>query len=377
MITKSYTVVEDEGELAFHTLHSEWDALWKESYDVTHFQCWNWQYLYWKHVIPQAVPKFALLRDGLGRCRAIVLMSQTRDPKTGMMTTGFVGGMRSDHNMFLVGNDVPVQAGVDLLRKVIYRNRRNTHALTLRNIPSASWTARVIKEYCANIDGDSVFELSEGETHTVSLPSTLDKYLASLSKRSRRHFGYDRRRLMRECRTEFLVHEGSCQVEAIIDRIEAIDVTRWGSESMYCRPQRRAFERSIIKALADDGLLLVFLLYVDGKPASFAWCSTVRGVVEVARIAYDPSFPSKLSIGAVANFYAIEECIKRGYFEFNLGRGGEAYKAWLGARVGKLVNFYVYRSKFDLMTQKWAAKLGGVVRKQGWLRNAYRKYVSG
>lgn len=377
MTQKSFTVSEQEGEQTFHALRSEWDALWEESTDVTHFQRWDWQYLYWKHVTPQAIPQFATLRDEQGRCRAIGLLVRTRDPKTGLMTTGFAGGMRSDYNMFLAGNDVPIDAGVELLRAIVSRQRRRASLLALRNIPADSWTARVIEKHLTNGEGDNLFELSEGESYAIPLPRTIDEYIAGLGQRSRHAFGYDRRRITKECIVEFRVHESADHIDVLLDQIEMVDVARWGAESMYRRPQRRAFERSIIKALAKDGLLLVFMLYVDGKPASFALCCLVRGVVEVPRIAHDPSFPSKLSIGKVALFYAIEECIRRGYSKFDLTRGGEAYKGWLGARAERIVNLYVHRSKFDLIAQQCGVKLGVVMRKQTWLRDAYRKYVGG
>lgn len=374
----SFAVVELEGEQAFHSLHVEWDALWQESTDATRFQLWEWQYLYWKHVTPQAVPRFATLRDESGRCRAIAVMVRTRDQMTGLMTTGFVGRMRTDYNMFLAGKDVPESVGVDLLRTVVRRHRRRFAALSLTKIPADSWTARVIEAYCACEGGlDGLVEVSKDKSYTVRLPSTVDGYVASLGQRSRRAFGYDRRRLEKECGTEFRVYEGAEGIDAVIDQIEAIDISRWGAESMYRRPGRRAFERNFIKALAKRGLLLVFLLNVDGKPASFIWCALVRGVVEVDRVAHDPSFLSKLSVGKVAHFYAIEECIRRGYAEFDLGRGGEAYKSWLGAEPEKLLNFQVYRSGLDRAAQRWGAHLGSLLRKQKWLRNAYRKYVSG
>ncbi len=371
----NYTINELSGEQAFHILHTEWDTLWSESTDATHFQLWNWQYLYWKHVTPHATPYFTTLRDDQGRCRAIALMVRTRDSKTGLMTTGFVGEMRSDYNMFLAGRDVPVDAGCKLLQAVLQRHRYKSPALTFRHIPAGSWTAQVMEAYYSNEARKDLVEFTEGESYAVPLPATIDEYTASLGKRSRRDFSYDRRKLAKEHIVEFCIHDKLAQIETVIEQIETIDLARWGAESMYCRPRRRALERSIIKTLAEKGLLLVFLLVVDKKPVSFLWCSIIRNAVEVARLAYDPTISSKLSIGKVAIFYAIEECIHRGLSEFDLARGGEAYKGWLGARSKKIMSIHIHRSRFDFVAQQWSSKLGKVIRKQNWLRDLYRKYI--
>lgn len=375
---QQFTVKEFKGEQAFHDLRPDWDALWRESADATHFQLWDWQHLFWKHVAPDAVPYFATLWDSAGRCRTIAALIRTRDPKSGMMVTGFIGSMRSDYNMFLVGKDVPESAGLMLLRHLLKYHRHRSSSLKLINVPAESWTGKVVSAYRAEcaVD-DRLIGFMYGEGHTVLLPSSIDEYVSTLSQRARRHFGYERRRLEKGCKIEFRVHEGINGIEEIIDQIEVIDLSRWKSESMYSRPQRQALEKGVIRALAERGNLLVFLLYINGKPATFAWCALVRGIVEVDRIAYDPSLPSKLSVGKVANFYAIEECIRRGHTEFDLTRGGEAYKGWLGAVPRKLINFEIHRSQFDRLFQKWGAKFGAVVRKQEWMRTAYRKYVSG
>ncbi|MEK7412793.1 MAG: GNAT family N-acetyltransferase, partial [Planctomycetota bacterium] len=271
--------------------------------------------------------------------------------------------------------DVPESAGMDLLRTVIRRQRWRAPTLALMNVPAESWTGRVIQAYGTRQEGETA-ELTESASFTVRLPRSIDEYVSGLSQRARRDFGYDRRRLAKEHVVEFRVHEGIEGIDEVIDQIEAIDIARWGGESMYRRPAQRAFERSLIKALAARRLLLAFLLYVDGKPATFAWGGLVRGIVEVARIAYDPALLPKLSIGKVTNFYAIEECIRRGYTEFDLARGGEAYKAWLGAVPEKLLTIQIHRSPMDRLAQRLGRQIGAAVRKRQWVRDLYRRHFS-
>ena len=371
-----FVVEESSGERAFHVLRAEWDALWLESPDASHFQLWDFQHLYWKHVTPRAVPRCLTLRDGTGRCRAIAAVVRARDSATGLMTTASIGGAHSDYNMFLVGSGVPDSAVSDLLGTLLRRHRFRAPCLALTNVPAASATGRAIEAYRVTAaEAGARAEFSEGESHVVRLPATLDEYLASLGGRSRRDFGYDRRKLSKEHTVAFRIHEGPEGIDAVIDQIEAIDRARWGTESLYERPGLRAFSREFLRALAGRRLLLAFLLDVSGRPATFAWGALVRGGLEVNRIAYDPTCAPKLSVGKVANFYAIEECIRRGLDRFDLTRGGEAYKGWLGTTAERVVHVRVHRSGLDRAAQAWGARLAALARRQAWLRNAYRRSV--
>jgi len=367
-----------QGEQAFLALRHDWDLLWQESRDATHFQLWDWQYLYWKHVLPHSNPEFVTLRDSDGKLLAVILTLRARSAETGLPVTEFAGGLRSDHNMFLVAPGLPASAGTDLLGAFMRRNRRMAPSIVLRNIPAHSWTAGLLaKELPPSRFGHGLAEVTHDDSYGLPLPATVEEYVVGLSPRSRRHFGYERRRLAREAEVKFLVRQGTEDFDKTISDIEKIDKNRWGSESIYSRSERGSFERSLIRALAEKDLLLTFLLYVNGNPASFAWGAVVRGVMEISRIAYDPTFPAQLSVGKVANFYTVEECIKRGYVEFNLGRGQEVYKSWLGAKPNKLVTYRIYRSRLDRNIQLWATKLGKAVHKHKWIRDFYRKYVQG
>jgi len=372
----SYSIDELEGEQAFHAVRDDWNMLWNESIDATHFQLWEWQYLYWKHLMPSSIPRFMMLRDPDGRIRAIALLVLSRDPATGLMTTGFIGEMRSDYNMILAGKHVPLSEGVVLLSAIIERSKSSSAALSLTSISENSWTAQVIQFYQSR-EGqcDSLFRVFDTESYSMPLPSSVDDYVMSLGLRARRHFGYERRRLAKTCAIEFQVHEGRDVSDKVIDQIEEVDLARWGCDSMYQRPARRTFERCVIKMLSERGILRVFLLSLEGKAAAFAWCAVVRGIVEIDRVAYDPSIPSRLSVGKVANYFAIEECIRRGYTEFDLGRGGEAYKSWLGARAKKLFNLQVHRSRLDHVVGSIGHRLISRAHKQQWLRHAYRKLL--
>jgi len=74
-------------------------------------------------------------------------------------------------------------------------------------------------------------------------------------------------------------------------------------------------------------------------------------MLKVHAIGYDQSVPRGYSIGKTANFYAIEDSIREGLVEYDLSRGTESYKKWLGGEVQANFHLRVHRSRLDEMLE--------------------------
>ena len=97
--------------------------------------------------------------------------------------------------------------------------------------------------------------------------------------------------------------------------------------------------------------------------------------LKVATIGYDSSVPGKFSTGKVTNFYAIEYCIQQGYSEYDLTRGSEDYKKWMGACLYTNVHVRLYRSRLDALIEARGQKLVSFLRNQSGLRSAYQRWL--
>lgn len=371
-----YVLSDLTGEQAFLSLRTKWNELWSACRDATQFQMWNWQYLYWKHIIPATIPRILILQDSFGECCAIAPFVRTCDPMTGMTSYSFIGGYRADYNQILSRSDVPESAGIRMLEYALRRFRYGASFIEFSRIPAESWTGRSLQTlHSKRHPVNNLTEFSTSNAFAVALPQSINEYIAGLSPRMRRHVGYDQRRLAKECVVDFRVYENSEHIEDVIRQIESVDIARWGNASMYRSRSQRQFETSLLRSLCSSGALKIFILCLDGTPCAYVRGAHVGDTLEVDRIAYNPSVPAKLSVGKVANVMAIEACIQRGIRRFDLTRGGEIYKQWLGAQPRQLLTLRVHRSSADRLAQFFGGRLLRLVRQQPWLRNVCRKWL--
>ena len=103
----------------------------------------------------------------------------------------------------------------------------------------------------------------------------------------------------------------------------------------------------------------------------------MRNSYKIDSIGHDPDIASHLSIGKAANFYAIETCIQSGFCEYDLTRGSEAYKEWLGAQAHDNLHVRVFRSLMDRRLESAGKQTLEFLRQQTWLRRFYQRFVRG
>lgn len=370
------SVTELRGEAAFYKLRSDWDELWLSSTDATDTQTWCWQYLYWKHLAPHTEPILVCARNGDGVCVALAAFYICRDQASGMKKAAFLGDKRPDYHLILARPNLPMSVGQSLLDHFISCSQKKSVLIELTNVPKVSYTGLLLEKLASDDDGPAGLKLRwETETYGVSLPRTIEDYKQLLGSKTRRDFGYDRRRLAKEFNVEFRAYDSSELLEDALDAIESIDKGRWGENSRYYVNSHRLFERSVAKSLTEAGLYRALILYLDGKPSAFVTGAVVRNALKVAAIGYDRSLPANLSVGKVTNFYAIEHCIEKGYVEYDLTRGGETYKKWLGGQPSVNLHLRIYRGGWARSMDSAGQKMMSLMREQQWMRRLYRSLI--
>ena len=363
-----------EGTSAMATLRADWVSLWSQSTEATESQSWDWNYLYCKHMVPNRTPVLVLARDARGECVAIAPFFTYRDHRSGLRTAAFLGEHDADYHMILVKKGTPEDIGTMMFEALDRWCRLRASFVELSNIPDHCWTASALRGYVENkkLDGRRV-HLSTSETYAVALPASMDEYLEQLGPRMRRHYGYDEKRLSRECEAVVKVCSSSQDIEESLDGIERIDWARWGSKSRYVSSGSRSFHRSVAEALCKAGMFRAFVLYLNGQPCAYVSGVLVRDSFKVPHVGYDPSVPGKYSIGRVINFIAIRYCIESGYKEYDLTRGSEAYKAAFGAQMRPNLHARLCRSRLDAWAEVPAASIVSMARGQQWLRRMYKR----
>jgi len=94
--------------------------------------------------------------------------------------------------------------------------------------------------------------------------------------------------------------------------------------------------------MAEVGLVRLFLLDLDHRPAAAALCFDHDGTVFLYNSGYDPSF-RRLSAGLLDKVFSIRESIAWGRKRYDFLKGAEPYKYRLGGREVAL-----YRCRLEL-----------------------------
>lgn len=373
-VDADYSIDVYEGENAFHLLKDDWEKLWWLSEEATETQSWQWQYLYWKYLAPTTRPIIITAKNSRGRRVAIAPFFICRDKSSWLSKAAFLGDKRPDYHLILAEPCLTNSVGYKILDHLVAKVEKSVPIIELSNIPCRSYTAAVVEKLFSSSleDRSSRTARWEWQTYAVPLPQTLDDYLKQLGPRSRRDFRYDRKKLCKDFNVKFKVYSSSDDLTEALDAIERVDRARWGSNSRYCVASERSFERSVARAFCEMGIYRSFVLYLNDKPCAFVTGAVVRNALKVAAIGFDKSTPGRLSVGKIANFYTIEDCIERGYKEYDLTRGGEEYKKWLGAIPSTNLHIRRYRSRVDEWLDSTGKTMVSALRNQNWLRSIYQ-----
>lgn len=157
-------------------------------------------------------------------------------------------------------------------------------------------------------------------------------YLASRQrKRARRELSRTDRRLS-EGNAEFSLRRASAwdDVQALLpDLVEVYDAAEADRERLHLlRGDFEVFFRQFLRAAADDGLLDVFVGYVNAKPAAFDVLVTVGSVSHTILGRYHPD-ARDWGVGHPLMRAMAEAALERGSATFNLQIGNDEYKrAW-------------------------------------------------
>lgn len=182
-------------------------------------------------------------------------------------------------------------------------------------------------------------EDSGGVILEADLPRSWDEFLLTLN-------GKDRHELRRKLRR--LDQAGSVQFRGIEDAEslpEAVEVflklfaMNREEKAAFMTARMTFFFRALAFALAEEGLLRLFQLDVDGRPAASVFCFDYLGARYLYNNGYDNSY-ANLSVGMISKALSIQAAIDNGPQSYSFLKGAEPYKRRLG---GKEVPLSRYR----------------------------------
>jgi CelD/BcsL family acetyltransferase involved in cellulose biosynthesis len=305
---------------ALEALQPEWEALWERSPGATPFQHPTWLLAWWRHMGGGELRVLTSHIDG--RLAAIWPMFVHTGGGVRQLTP--LGNGASDHVDILSEPGAEAAAAPAILEHLAGAEDWNT--ADFRDLPSGSALLHSVP------NGAEVRIEADEPCPALALAESLDRAIPpALVKKVR----YYLRRVTREFDISFEVACDERSLDEWFDalvRLHSARRRRQGSGAgVLDDPRPRAFHREAASAFLERGILRLYGLKLDGKPAAAWYGFSAHGRVGYYLGGFDPAL-ERYSPGAVMIGYAMEQAVREGAAEFDFLRGREAYKYAWGAR---------------------------------------------
>ncbi len=310
----------------FDDLAADWQRIYDSMPESSAFDSLEWNRMWWEH---------------FGGDSKLMLRSVVRPDGT----TAVIAPMRLDSNndegvcTFLGGTDLVDYLGFkhdeellpedvhDLLQS-LYDDPEIT-ALVLESLPEDSHTIHAVKEVAGDI-GWEVHIWDEGVAPRITLPSTVNEYYASLTKKHRHELRRKLRRLYNAGNIEQIELKSPDEIEHHM--ADFIDLHRGSSidKNDFMTSEREAFFREAAVKLAEMGITRLYFLTINGEKVATSLAFKVGSTKYLYNSGYDPE-RSWLAVGLLNHAINILRSIDEGIKVYDFMRGDERYKYHLGA----------------------------------------------
>lgn len=187
------------------------------------------------------------------------------------------------------------------------------HSVLLKAVPQAFPGARVLPEEVCPV---------------LALPDSWDVLLKSMKKKTRDKLKYYAKRAGARGGLEFQCSDRPRETGEAFETHLRLHRKRWAKRALpgvFYSHRIRAFHRDLSPKLAHHGLCRLYTMNVGGQPVGSLYGFPFRDTYYLYSIGYDPEF-AEVSPGFLLVAHAIEDCISRGFREFDFLRGEEDYK---------------------------------------------------
>lgn len=254
---------------------------------------------------------------------------------------GVASLMRSDGRLSFIGDasicdfmDVLVdpehtgEAYEDLWRQLC---AEEWDEIELWGLMASSPTREVIKKHAAE-SGIQVSEEVEAVAPRLALPESWEAYLATLGKKDRHELRRKIRKLYESGNAvSFDVLTEQADVAGAMDEFLDLHTRSRADKTDFMTPEMETFFRRMASAMAAEGLVRLFILRVNSKPAATVLCFDAGSHLYMYNSGYDPEF-SSLSVGLVSKALCLQWAIEDGKTGLDFLRGDESYKYDMGAQ---------------------------------------------
>ena len=343
---------------------SAWQSLLSETAGATFFQSLDWLESYWSHYGWRQKLRTLIVSGRHGPIGIVPLVVSREATKVGSIRV--LTYPLHDWGSFYgpIGPDPAATLKAALAH--VGRCRPDWDILELRWVnPEDAEAGRT--EQAMREAGLQAYKTVWDRTAMIDIEGTWDQYLAGRSKKWQRNIRLWNRKLAEQGQVTYLRYRPKGEAFGEDDprwdlyhSCEEIALRSWQGSSVtgttLSHESVRPFLRDVHAQAAKNGALDVNLLYIDGKPAAFAYNYHFDGSVYGLRLGYDAGL-SKSGLGNVLCARMIEDSFGRGDRAYDLGVGSPGGKKRLLNRIVPIFRYSHFRTASPvaqlLRTKRW------------------------
>jgi len=336
-------------------IRDEWEKLWQSLPIASPYTKWVWQFSW---IVTHHLERrmFILLaRDDHGTLAGIAPLQKVPLALPGYSALSFIGQETSLSPDFIVQGGREREFCEAVLQYVA--GRRNIAGVLLKMSEPLFGAAPFLEQAFSDRFGQAKIE-RYSERSILQLPKSYEGFLQTLSSRMRKEIIVARKKLA-ESRSIFFCHNGG--VKDIMTRLNdlfALNDLRWGQSG-----GRRVYE-SLYSRLNTAGILKVFILYVDGRPAAGLGALLAKETLYAELAGFDYDLDAR-HLGKCFYSLVIEWAICNGYRHFDFSSGNEEYKLRFNPQVYPKYRVLITSSTMGRFLLGKSQAIGKHI---GWLR---------
>lgn len=322
---------------SFEALASDWQRIYDSMPASSAFDSLEWNRVWWKHFGAESKLMLRASVRPNGSASLIAPMKLDSGHDEGVCT--FLGGTDLvDYLGFKHDDELRIDDVKALLQSLYDDN--DVTALVLESLPEDSHTIHAVKEVAGEI-GWELHIWDEGVAPRITLPSSVDEYFSSLTKKHRHELRRKLRRLHNAGEIEQVELKSP---DDIADRMgDFIHLHRGSSidKQEFMTAERESFFREIAVKLAEKDVTRLYFLNLNGESVATSLAFKVGSTKYLYNSGYVPE-RSWLAVGLLNHAINILASIDEGIKVYDFMRGDERYKYHLGA-----VDRRIYTARLD------------------------------
>jgi len=317
------TEVNNQHDLS--TLKDSWQAL-SQQCDHSIFSTWEYLSIWWRYFGKDATLRVLIAQEnGEPLGIAPLMLLKHKSSHLGSLHKIQFLGHGSDYADFILPkkNTKCLKLFLDKLLQF-----SDWDILELEGINEESTTAKTLLEIQSY--ATPKFELNDWSLcYNICLSDSLKDFKNGLSRNMMKNLDKRMRRLTNNFKVEFKTQNDFKSVRVAMETFFNLHEKRWkskGEPGAFSIKENRDFQISLAETFNAKGWLALYFLTVDDEPTSVAYTFDYNLRKYGCLTGFDPEF-KQFGVGNLLKMHIIEECFRKGFREYDFGRGSESYKA--------------------------------------------------